>query len=139
MKMKRDHRVPLSKGALHVLEQMKPFSNDLIFPSVNDNKKPMSDMVFKALFKRMGYPDITAHGFRSTFRDWVADNDVAAREVAEMSLAHQVGDGTERAYARSDILERRRQLLEKWANFALSDGYQDVGQVSSQELRGKQG
>jgi len=68
----------------------------------------------------MGYNDITAHGFRSTFRDWVGDNDVAAREVAEASLAHLVGGETERAYARSDMFDRRRVLMEKWAEFAMS-------------------
>jgi len=80
----------------------------------------MSNMVFKALFLRMGYDTITAHGFRSTFRDWVGDNDIAAREVAEASLAHLVGGDTERAYARSDMLERRRTLMISWADYALS-------------------
>jgi integrase len=120
MKMKRDHRVPLSKAAQAVVADMRGHSDRLIFPSTNNTAKPLSDMVFKALFKRMGYDTITAHGFRSTFRDWVADNDMAAREVAETSLAHQVGDDTERAYARSDILERRRILMEQWATYAFS-------------------
>jgi integrase len=120
MKMKRDHRVPLSANAKRIVENMTGHSDRLIFPSTNNTEKPLSDMVFKALFKRMGYDTITAHGFRSTFRDWVADNDMAAREVAETSLAHQVGDDTERAYARSDILERRRILMEEWASYAFS-------------------
>ncbi len=119
MKMKRDHRVPLSAPAQRIVQNMRGHSDSLLFPNAN-SEKPLSDMVFKALFKRMGYGSITAHGFRSTFRDWVADNDMAAREVAETSLAHQVGDDTERAYARSDILERRRVLIEQWATYALS-------------------
>jgi integrase len=119
MKMKRDHRVPLSDAVLSVLEEMVGFSEILIFPSINDFNKPMSDMVFKALFTRMGYKEITAHGFRSTFRDWVSDNAVASREVAEAALAHQVGDKTERAYARSDMFERRRKLMLAWTDYAL--------------------
>lgn len=76
-------------------------------------------MVFKSVFKRMGYNGITANGFRSTFSNWLADNDVAAREVAELSLAHQVGNETERAYARSDVFERGRRLMQAWADYAM--------------------
>ena len=121
MKMKRDHRVPLNDAVLSVLESMTGFSENLIFPSTNNSNKPMSDMVFKALFMRMGYDEITAHGFRSSFRDWAGDNAVTSREVAEAALAHQVGGQTERAYARSDMFERRRKLMLAWADYALSN------------------
>ena len=120
MKMTRDHRVPLSSPALEIVRSMRGLSETLVFPSSQNSSKQMSNMVFKALFVRMGHDQITAHGFRSTFRDWVADNDIAAREVAEASLAHLVGGETERAYARSDMFDRRRVLMEKWAEFALS-------------------
>lgn len=119
MKMKRDHRVPLNDAAVSVLEEMNGFSEGLIFPSTNDSNKPMSDMVFKALFGRLGHNEITAHGFRSTFRDWVADTAMAPREVAEAALAHRVGDETERAYARSDVFERRRKLMRAWADYVM--------------------
>ena len=119
MKMKREHRVPLSTQALAVIDELRGFSGDLIFPGSKPGK-PLSDMVFKALFTRMGHDSITAHGFRSTFRDWVSDNAVAPREVAEAALANQVGDETERAYARSDMFGRRRELMQAWAEFAFS-------------------
>lgn len=108
MKMKKEHRVPLSKEAKKVVKSMKGHSERWLFP--NEKDKPLSNMVFKSLFVRMGYSDLTAHGFRSTFRDWVADNDGASREVAETALAHRVGGDTERAYARSDMFERRRVM-----------------------------
>lgn len=117
MKAGRDHRVPLTDSACAVLTKAEGLSKTLLFPSNSD--RPMSDMVFKALFKRMGYENITAHGFRSTFRDWASDNAVAPREVAEAALAHQVGDETERAYARSDLFERRRELMGAWAKFSM--------------------
>lgn len=121
MKMKKEHRIPLAPATMNLLDQMNGYSDTMVFPSNRDNQKALSNMVFKSLFKRMGYNDITAHGFRSTFRDWVADNDVAAREVAELSLAHQVGNETERAYARSDMFERRRKLMQTWASYAMSE------------------
>ena len=66
----------------------------------------------------MARKDVTVHGFRSSFRDWVAEEAGAARELAESALAHQVGSDVERAYARSDLLERRRELMERWLEFA---------------------
>lgn len=117
MKAKRDHRVPLAPQTLRLLADMRGFSPELVFPNMTGTG-PMSDMVFKALFNRMDHPSLTAHGFRSTFRDWVADNAVAGREVAEAALAHVLGDETERAYARSDLFERRRELMNRWAEYA---------------------
>jgi integrase len=69
------------------------------------------------LLRRMKMEGVTVHGFRSTFRDWASEVASAAREVAEMSLAHKVGSDVERAYARSDLLERRRVLMERWSQF----------------------
>ena len=69
------------------------------------------------LLRRMHRDDVTTHGFRSTFRDWVAERTTFPAELAEMALAHQVGSAVERAYRRSDMMEKRRQLLESWANF----------------------
>ncbi|MEP4210193.1 MAG: integrase, partial [Parasphingorhabdus sp.] len=69
------------------------------------------------LLRRMNVEGVTVHGFRSTFRDWASEEANAPREVAEMSLAHRVGSEVERAYARSDLLDKRRELMLRWANF----------------------
>ena len=69
------------------------------------------------LLRRMQVEGVTVHGFRSTFRDWASEVANAPREVAEMSLAHQVGSNVERAYARSDLLERRRALMARWSQY----------------------
>lgn len=74
-------------------------------------------MVFKALLMRMGRSGFTIHGFRSTFRDWCGECAHADREVAEAALSHATGNEVERAYARSDLLERRRILMESWDKF----------------------
>jgi integrase len=117
MKMKREHRVPLAKQAISLVNSCKGNGSNFVFPSDKINK-PLSSSAFAALLKRMGREDITPHGFRSTFRDWSAENDAAPREILEMTLAHKVGDKTEQAYARSDLLDRRRIVLEKWARYA---------------------
>jgi len=72
--------------------------------------------------RRMKIEGVTVHGFRSTFRDWVAENTNTPREVAEMSLAHNVGSDVERAYARSDLLDRRRALMQQWSGFVSGSG-----------------
>lgn len=122
MKARRPHRVPLTEGALSVLEQMRGLDADLVFPSAqrsSDGKaKVMSDMAFAALMKRMKVEGITTHGFRSTFRDWCSESARADFELAEAALAHSVGNTTVRAYARSDLFERRRALMDAWAQFA---------------------
>lgn len=117
MKMGLEHRVPLSPKAVAVLKFCKGFGSDLVFPAHN-LKSPMSDVVFSALMKRMDHSDLTTHGFRSTFRDWCSEHQNASRDAAELSLAHRIGNATERAYARSDLLEQRRDLMDQWANFA---------------------
>ena len=114
------HAVPLCPEALQVLREVWGLDRDLIFPTAKrgaDGKAgPMSDMVFKALFIRMGRDGITAHGFRSTFRDWSSEAAHADRAVAEAALAH-VLPPTERAYARSDLLARRRELMALWGAY----------------------
>ena len=77
---------------------------------------------------------MTVHGFRSTFRDWAAEVAKAPREVAEMSLAHKVGSDVERAYARSDLLDRRRTLMERWSHF-VTGGEGDVIQLNANMRR----
>ena len=122
MKSGSPHRVPLNNEALAVLEKARGLDGDLIFPSPNRSRtgevRPCSDMVFKALTDRMKRTGLTTHGFRSTFRDWCSESAHADREVAEASLAHSLGNKVERAYARSDLFERRRKLMEAWAMYA---------------------
>jgi len=118
MKAGREHRVPLSAAAISVLVKLKKadLSPDFVFPGLRPNK-PLSNMAFLQLLKRMKRDDLTAHGFRSTFRDWAAERTNYPREVAEMALAHTVSDKVEAAYRRGDLLEKRHRLMEEWAGF----------------------
>lgn len=117
MKSERVHRVPLSPDALIVLRTMKEVrQNDFIFPGGRPNR-PLSNMAFLQMLKRLGHDDVTAHGFRSTFRDWTAERTATSREVAEMALAHAVPDAVEAAYRRGDLLDKRRRLMDDWAAF----------------------
>jgi len=118
MKAGREHRVPLSAAVLAVLEIMRQanLSPDFVFPGLRANK-PLSNMAFLQLLKRMKRGDLTAHGFRSTFRDWAAERTNYPREVAEMALAHTVSDKVEAAYRRGDLLEKRYRMMEEWAGF----------------------
>lgn len=129
MKGKTMHRVPLSSGALAAVRKMEGVGHKLIFPSSHaghTEEKPLSDTVFKALMARMGYHEITTHGFRSTFRDWCSEYAKAEREVAEAALAHAYGDKVERAYARSDVFERRGDLMVKWSRFLAGEEGEDA-------------
>ena len=122
MKRGLPHRVPLSRAALEVLEKVRGLDPVLVFPSVQRGKdgagKVMSDMVFKALTDRMGREGFTTHGFRSSFRDWCGESAKADPEVAEAALSHATGNAVSRAYARSDLFDRRRVLMDAWAAFA---------------------
>ena len=122
MKRGLPHRVPLSDAVLALLDKVQGLDPILIFPSVQRGKdgagKIMSDMVFKALTDRMGREGFTTHGFRSSFRDWCSESAKADHELAEAALAHAVGNAVSRAYARSDLFDRRRVLMDSWAQFA---------------------
>jgi integrase len=116
MKAKKQHRVPLCDQAIAVLKTMKPLSGDtssLVFPGMKSGK-PLSDMSLAAVLKRMKRDDITVHGFRSTFRDWVAEVTSFPREIAEAALAHTNKDKVEAAYLRGDHFDQRRALMEQW-------------------------
>jgi integrase len=123
-RMKRgvQHRIPLAPEALAILEKVKGLDQELIFPSVQRSPdgtgKEQSNMVFKSLLKRMGRDDFTIHGFRSSFRDWCSESAKADREVAEAALSHATGSAVERAYARSDLFDRRTALMDAWARYA---------------------
>jgi integrase len=118
MKAGREHRVPLSDRALKILEDMKKVQTcEYVFPG--DRRTTLSNMAFLMLLRRMERADITAHGFRSTFRDWVEEQTDTPRAVAEMALAHTIGSAVEAAYRRGDLFEKRRALMSKWADYCL--------------------
>ena len=115
MKGGREHRVPLSDAVLAILEKMAAIrQSDFVFPGGKANR-PLSNMAFLMLLRRMGHGDLTAHGFRSSFRDWAAERTNFPSEVAEMALAHTVSDKVEAAYRRGTMFEKRRQLGAAWA------------------------
>jgi integrase len=117
MKAGREHRVPLSAASMAVIEEMREIrDSDFVFPGAKRGR-PISNMAMLAVLKRMNRADLTAHGFRSSFRDWAAEQTNFPREVAEMALAHTVGDKVEAAYRRGDLFEKRRQLADAWARF----------------------
>ena len=124
MKAAREHRVPLSARAVEILEAVRPLvtadkpDKAHVFPGPSAGK-PLSENAFGALLKRMKV-EATAHGFRSSFRDWAGEVSTFPREVAEAALAHVVGDATERAYRRGDALEKRRKLMDAWAGYVAS-------------------
>lgn len=120
MKANKEHRVPLSTATLAAFKialkgrNLKP--NDLIFPNENSGKE-LSENAMLALLTRMERDDITVHGFRSTFRDWAAERTNYPRDVAEMALAHSIGDKVEAAYRRGDLFEKRKRMMDDWAKF----------------------
>jgi integrase len=117
MKAGREHRVPLSNAALAIVEKMAAIrAGEYVFPGGKAGR-PMSNMALLMLLRRMGRGDLTAHGFRSTFRDWAAERANFPAEVAEMALAHTVSDKVEAAYRRGDLFEKRREIMAAWANF----------------------
>jgi len=134
MKARRVHRVPLSAAALAVLDAVAELARDgesLIFPSALRKNAPLSDMTLSAVVRRMNedaggelprWRDaegraVVPHGFRSTFRDWAGETRPEGREVAEAALAHVIKGKAEAAYARSDLLERRRPLMDAWGEW----------------------
>jgi len=124
MKMKEVHIIPLSDRALDVLHQAKALGDDgLIFPGMRSGR-PMSDMTMSKLVKELGYP-VDIHGFRTSFRTWVQEQTNTAHEVAERALAHKTTNKVEAAYARSDLFDKRRKLMDAWASY-LSDSKENL-------------
>ncbi|MBR0809354.1 integrase arm-type DNA-binding domain-containing protein [Bradyrhizobium japonicum] len=112
MKKSREHRVPLSKHALALIRRL-PRNGDYLF-SVNGSK-PIVAMSLRKALHRNGGEDFTVHGFRSAFRTWGSERTSAPRELLEIALAHDVGDATEQAYKRTDLIEKRRKVMTQWA------------------------
>ncbi|CAG9203785.1 Phage integrase [Burkholderia vietnamiensis] len=117
MKMRKEHRVPLSARAIALVKaQQKLKRGDYVFPGARD-KKPLSNMAMLQLLERMKYDDITVHGFRSTFRDWAGETTHYPREVCEAALAHGIKDKAEAAYARGDLFAKRAALMQDWDKY----------------------
>jgi integrase len=115
MKARKEHRVPLSAAASSILKNIPRFEgNDFVFPSPRGGQ--LSDMALSAVMRRMSRTEVP-HGFRSTFRDWAAEQTNYPRELAEMALAHAIGNAVEAAYRRGDMLKKRRGMMEAWAQF----------------------
>ncbi|MDF2235759.1 integrase arm-type DNA-binding domain-containing protein [Albimonas sp. CAU 1670] len=113
MKAGKEHRVPLTSAALAVLGEPGA-ADELIFPGGRAFDKPLSDMALTAVLRRMKREDVTVHGFRSTFRDWAGETTAFPREVIEAALAHRLKDKAEAAYARGDLFDKRRALMDAW-------------------------
>jgi len=123
MKAGREHRMPLSVQALAILEQVRPLavgSDSLLFPSKRA-AKPLSDMTLAAVLKRLEVP-ATVHGMRSTFRDWAEESTSYPHEVKEAALAHAVKNKVEAAYRRTDLFEKRVDMMDAWASYAAGAG-----------------
>jgi integrase len=117
MKAGKEHRVPLSDRALAIVRDLNEARvSDYVFPGQKPGR-PLSVMAFDMLMRRTTAAESTTHGFRSSFRDWAGDCTSFAREIAEGALAHKVGDSVELAYRRGDALEKRRALMQAWANY----------------------
>ena len=135
MKAGKEHTVPLCPEAVSILEALPRMANtDHLFTGAKSGK-PLSDVVFKKLMERMNRVGITTHGFRSTFRDWAAEQTSFPREVIENALAHRLKDKAEAAYFRSNLLNKRRELMNKWGKYTRMPTVQEANviQLSSRE------
>jgi integrase len=125
MKMKVEHRIPLSDAAFEILAaqlgQSKGRPDDFVFPG-QKRGQPRSQMAMTMVLRRMKMGHITVHGMRSAFRDYMGDMTDHAEAVVELALAHQVGDTTVRAYRRKRAFEKRRSVMADWARYVLSAG-----------------
>jgi integrase len=117
MKAGREHRVPLSERPVAILKQLAEIrTGDFVFPG-QSKEKPLSKKAMELVLRRMKIENATVHGFRSSFRDWGGNETSYPRDLIETALAHVIGNETEQAYRRSDALEKRRKLMEAWANY----------------------
>jgi integrase len=121
MKGGREHRVPLCAQAIRILERFRALDDRYVFPG-GKRGRPLSNMAMLELLKRMGRPDLTVHGFRSTFRDWAAETTHFPNEMVEMALAHIIENKVEAAYRRGDLFQKRRELMDAWAGFVSTAG-----------------
>lgn len=113
MKAEKEHLVPLCGRAIAILKELQPLGGEFVFPGLKP-KKPLSNMAMLSLLKRMERGDLTVHGFRSTFRDWAAEQTAYPHEMAEMALAHAVSNKTEAAYRRGNLFKKRIRMMQDW-------------------------
>ena len=119
MKGDREHRVPLPPRAIELLQAARKMSkSENVFPG-RDGEQPLSNMALLMAVRRLAV-DTTVHGFRSSFRDWSAEQTNFPREVCEMALAHSIGSAVEAAYRRGDLFEKRRKLMTAWSNYVVA-------------------
>ncbi len=137
MKAGKEHRVPLSPRAVEIIRELETVKrNEFVFPGEKPGRH-LSNMSMLMLLRRMKRGELTVHGFRSTCRDWAAEKTSFPNFVAEMALAHAIGDGVEAAYRRGDLFEKRRKLMNAWAQLAIAhsrsvlDGNFRKGRISS--------
>jgi integrase len=136
MKAKRDHRVPLSQATVDLLNSLPTKgSNGVVFEGAKEGR-PLSNMALLAVLKRMKRNDLTTHGFRSTFRDWTSECTAVPNEVAEMALAHAIRDKTESAYRRGDLFDKRRALMQAWADYIDSEVQPDAAEACEEISEG---
>jgi integrase len=127
MKARKEHRVPLTSRSLEILAIAKAMDEDSQY-LFSRNGKPLSNMAMPMLLRRLN-SNVTVHGFRSTFRDWVSEETTHSPEVAEMALAHTIKNKVEAAYRRKDLLERRRILMKDWLDFCNSERLNNVSSL----------
>jgi integrase len=135
MKARREHRVPLSARALAILEEMQRLrpagdGDGYVFPGGKAGH-PLSNMAFLMLLRRMAHADLTAHGFRATFKTWASERTSFQNEIVEASLAHVIGSKVEQAYRRGDMFDKRRRLMQQWATFCTTSAQQPQTNVAS--------
>jgi integrase len=118
MKNRRPHRVPLSPELVELLSEL-PQNSSFIFPN-SSGKKSVTEAAVRKLLKSLA-PDVTLHGFRSSFRDWCAEQTEFPRELAEKALSHSLSSQVEAAYQRGDMFEKRRTLMSAWSNYCLAE------------------
>jgi integrase len=117
MKAGREHRVPLAKRALEIVKSLHAIrAGDYVFPGQKVGK-PLSVMALEMVLRRMKVESATPHGFRSSFRDWSAECTTFPNEVCEAALAHVIGNKAEAAYRRGDLFDKRRKLMDGWAQY----------------------
>jgi integrase len=134
MKAHREHRVPLSPRAVAILKEMLAARNGddgnaYVFPGPKPGK-PLSNMAFLMLLRRMGLDYLTVHGFRATFKTWASERTSFQNEIAEAALAHIIGDKVEQAYRRGDLFDKRRRLMQQWATYCTAAAREQQGNVT---------
>jgi integrase len=121
MKTRKEHAIPLSEPAIDLLRALRkthPQSETWVFPSSRKGRsRPLTDPTLIGVMRRIGWPGLTQHGFRSTFRDWAGEQTHHAREVIEHALAHRLKDKVEAAYQRGTLWPKRVALMDDWANY----------------------